>query len=234
MVSGNGCLHCGRCVKVCKHPEHCVLCGECVRACPLHLRKICGVEYTAGELAEKLLKDKVIFDMNGGGVTVSGGEPTGQPEFLLELLERLKGIHRAMETCGYCQPDTFRRILERLDYVIMDIKMVDAELHKKWTKRDNGLILENLEQLKKSGLPFRIRIPLIPGVNDTDKNMEDTAKLLKGARELEKVELLPYHKTAGAKYTMVHKEYKVHFNTEQEVHSNTELFRDYGITATVL
>lgn len=172
--------------------------------------------------------------MNGGGITVSGGEPTGQPEFLLELLERLKGMHRAVETCGFCRPEIFARMLRKLEYAIMDIKIIDAALHKQWTGQDNRLILENLEQLKGAGIPFLIRIPLIPGVNDSDKNMEATAELLAGAPTLERVELLPYHQTAGAKYAMVNREYRVHFDTGKEVHINTEPFERHGIRAAVL
>ena len=234
MVSGNGCLHCGQCVEVCEYPGDCRTCGACVRVCPLHLRKICGIRYTADALAEKLLKNKAILEMNGGGVTFSGGEPTGQAAFLIEVLQRLEGLHRAMETCGYCEPSVFSGILKHLDYVLMDIKIVDSELHRQWTGRDNTWILQNLELLKKSGLPFVIRIPLIPGVNDNINHFKATAGLIQDAPGLERVELLPYHKTAGAKYSMVNRNYQVHFDPDAEVFKDTSVFADYGITAIVL
>lgn len=234
MVSGNGCRQCGKCKEVCTHPESCVVCGKCVRACPLHLRKICGTEMEASVLAAKLKKDKAFFEANEGGVTVSGGEPTMQPEFLLELLENLEGVHRAIETCGYCQEEIFRKVLENLELVIMDIKLVDDELHKKYTKRSNQMILHNLSILKESGKPFIIRVPLIPGVNDTEKNMKDTADLLADCKNLVRVELLPYHQTAGAKYSMVGKEYQPEFDTERAVQEMPEIFENAGITCKVL
>lgn len=234
MVSQNGCLHCKKCEDICKSPENCILCGDCVRACPLHLRKICGTAMDAKELARKLRKDKDFFEANEGGITISGGEPTMQPEFLLELLQELKGIHRAIETCGYCDEAIFREILGHLELVIMDIKLVDDTLHQHYTRRSNQKILKNLQQVKDSGLPFLIRVPLIPGVNDTEQNLRDTAELLKGSKNLIRVELLPYHQTAGAKYSMVGKEYAPEFDPGQAVHARTEIFEKVGICCKVL
>lgn len=232
MVSNNGCLNCGKCKAVCTSPENCILCGDCVKVCPLHLRKICGEEITGEQLAKRILKDKEYLLAQGGGVTFSGGEPTGQPAFLIETLERLKSIHRAIETSGYCQVDTFKTILTNLDYVIMDIKLVDEKKHRHYTGLSNQLILKNLEEVKKSGKPFLIRIPVIPGVNDTDENFEQTAKLLVGVTTLEQVELLPYHKTAGAKYSMVGRKYKPQFNEEIEPNLNVDIFHKHGIACT--
>lgn len=229
MVSQNGCTECGRCLAVCKHPEGCVLCGECVSVCPQRLRKICGQRMTSGELTELLLRDSEYLKMQGGGVTFSGGEPTGQPEFLLECLKKLRPMHRSIETSGYCPPEIFKSILEELDYIIMDIKLADDGRHKIYTGVGNRLILENLEQLKACKKPFRIRIPVIPGVNDTEENYRATARLLEGAGSLEMVELLPYHKTAGAKYGMVGRDYKPEFDVDQEPNLETRAFEEAGI-----
>lgn len=234
MISPNGCIRCGKCKEVCKNNGICTLCGECVKICPLHLRKICGVKYTAEELAKKILRDKEILEINGGGVTFSGGEPTNQPTFLLEVLKQVRGMHRAIETCGYCAPDIFQKILQELEYVIMDLKLIDSEEHKKWTKKDNKVILQNLELLKQQKIPFLIRIPLIPGVNDTEKNYKETAELLADAKYLQGVELLPYHRTAGAKYSMVGREYEVEFKEDAPINTNIEVFAAYGISAKVL
>ena len=202
--------------------------------CPAHLRRIAGTAYEPDELAEKLLKDKVIFDMNNGGVTISGGEPTAQPEFVIAFLKKLKGVHRAIETCGYCKPSVFKEIIDNVDYVMMDIKLVDNKQHEFWTGRSNELILENLDQLKDSGKPFVIRIPLIPGVNDTHENKLATAELLKDAKALERVELLPYHQTAGAKYSMVGAEYDPGFDVTRPVDNSFTEFEKYNIPVRVL
>ena len=233
MVSSNGCLHCNRCVEVCKHHDNCIVCGKCIDVCPLHLRKISGTYYESSELAELLKKDKKIYEMNEGGVTVSGGEPTAQPEFLIELLTKLDGVHRAIETSAFCEQSVFMEILKHLDYVMMDIKLVDPKKHREWTGCDNGRILENLNTLKASGIPFKIRIPLIPGVNDDPDNIRATALLLNGSETLEKVELLPYHTTAGAKYSMVGKEYNPGFDITKKPETHLEIFEKYGIRAEI-
>ena len=168
------------------------------------------------------------------GVTFSGGEPTGQPEFLLETLDRVAGMHRAIETSGYCSGSVFEAVLARVEYVMMDLKLMDLERHRHYTGVSNGPILENLERLKKSGKPFRIRIPVIPGVNDSDGNFDATARRLLDAEKLEQVELLPYHVTAGAKYEMVGRSYQPEFDTAAAPNLNTEIFRRYGLKCTHL
>ena len=234
MVSKSACIHCGRCSAVCPTPSNCTACGQCIRACPLGLRKISGKKIEAAVLAEKLLKDRDYLEKQGGGVTFSGGEPAAQGEFLLECLDLLRPMHKAIETSGYCEPDLFREIIARLDYVIMDIKHTDDTLHRRYTKVSNKKILYNLEQLKKSGKPFRVRIPVIPGVNDTEENYRKTAELLADAENLETVELLPYHQTAGAKYEMVGIDYLPSFDQAALPSLNTAVFADYHVPCKVI
>jgi pyruvate formate lyase activating enzyme len=234
MVSHNSCIHCGNCTAACSHPNQCVNCGECVSVCPLRLRRIAGTRYTAKDLAGILLQNKDILQANQGGVTFTGGEPLAQHEFLLELIDELEGMHTAIETSGYCAPESFKSVIDRLDYVIMDIKLVDSGLHKQYTGVDNELILKNLSYLGRSGKPFVIRVPLIPGVNDTDDNINATAELVQGMECLQKVELLPYHQTAGAKFSMIGEQYSPSFNTEQPANRNTSCFANHGIACSVL
>ena len=234
MVSKNSCTHCGKCSAVCPSPEQCILCGRCIKVCPNNLRKICGEKYTPEKLASRLLKDREYLEMLGGGVTFSGGEPSMQAQFVVETVRLLEGMHCAVETCGFCSPAVFEEMIGAMDYILMDLKLIDSEQHKKYTGVGNAPILRNLKQLKASGKPFRIRIPVIPGVNDSEENFAATAELLKGCRTLEKVELLPYHKTAGAKYSMVNMEYAPAFDIGAAPALNTELFESYGITCTKL
>ena len=176
--------------------------------------EICGRKVEAADLAAELLKNREFFEMNGGGVTFTGGEPTMQADFLCEVLDLLHGVHKAIETCGYCSREVFQRVLDRVDLVLFDIKHTDPVAHKRWTRVDNAPILANLETLKRSGSPFVIRVPLIPGVNDSLENMEATRELVKDAPGLQRVELLRYHKTAGAKYAKVDMTYDPGFDTE--------------------
>ena len=236
MVSKNGCLHCGRCEKSCIYGgyKNCRLCGKCVSACPLRLRKICGQEYTSQELVQRLKKDEEFLKKNNGGVTFSGGEAFSQPSFLKEVLLKLPDMHKAVETSGYFSPVLFRELTDLLELFIMDIKLAEEELHRIYTGVSNRQILENLDYLKQGKKPFIIRVPLIPGVNDTDDNLRHTAELLADARGLEGVELLPYHTTAGAKYGMVGREYRPAFDTMGSIHENVGIFQDHGIPCRVL
>jgi len=180
------------------------------------------------------LKDRAILEANGGGVTFSGGEPLMQGAFVLETIGKLEGLHCAIETSGYASEKVFASVVNAVDYVIMDVKMIDATLHKRFCGQDNRLILKNLEYLKSCGKPFIIRVPVIPGVNDTQDNFEATAALLEDAIELEKVELLPYQKTAGAKYTMLSQLYKPNFDESVDPYMNVEAFTKRGISCSVL
>ena len=237
MVSSANCKKCGSCTNICKNKtdkELCTLCGDCVRVCPSRLRKICGETYTSERLAAILLKDKEYLAAQGGGVTFSGGEPTMQADFLCETLKRLEGMHRAVETCGHCEPNKFTLVLEQVELVLFDIKMTNTDAHIKHTGVGNKIIIENLNKLKQSKKPFIARIPLIPGVNDTAENMQETAKLLSDAAGLLEVELLPYQKVAGAKYSMVGSEYSPLFDPEKPVQCMPSVFENFGIKYKVL
>ncbi len=198
-------------------------------------RSICGETWTAEALAAKLLRNEEIFRMTGGGVTFTGGEPLSQAPFLLEVLRLVEcRIHTAVETSGYAPPEVFREVLGRTDLVMMDIKLADSERHRRWTGASNSLISGNLGILIASGKPFIARIPMIPGVNDDKENLEATAELLEGASGLQSVELLPYHRTAGAKYPMLSREYAPGFDTGAIPRLDTEPFEKRNIKTMIL
>ena len=175
-----------------------------------------------------------VLEMNGGGITFSGGEALMQPDFVCAVCDRLEGLHAAIETSGYAAPEVFERVIDRMDLVMMDIKLVDPILHKRWTGVDNALILENLARLKAMNKPFRARIPVIPGVNDSLENFAATADLLADAPMLERVELLRYNRSAGAKYGMLGREYAPGFDEKAEPDMNLSIFEKYGIKAVEL
>lgn len=180
-------------------------CERCVSKCPENLRRVSGKVYTAEELKAKIMKNRVF--LADGGVTFSGGEPTMQADFLCEMLDILP-LHRAVQTCGFCSEETFERVLSKTDLMLFDIKHTDSEKHKLYTGVDNAPILRNLDLLIASEKPFIARIPLIAGVNDDHENLGKVAELLKNAKNLIRVELLPYNGAAGAKYTMVGRRYE--------------------------
>jgi len=234
VVTHSLCIHCGACDAVCPSPGKCIGCGRCVQVCPKGCIRIAGTRMTAGEVTAKIRRQAKLLEINGGGVTFSGGEVLLQSEFVIAVRSLIPDVHALIETSGFAAPDTFRRLAEAMDMVIMDIKIVDPTLHKQYTGVDNAPILKNLEQLKGMNKPFRIRVPLIPTVNDTFENMEATARLLENARLLEKVELLRYNKAAGAKYSGVGMEYLPDFPEDQEPQVITEPFERRGIRVEIL
>jgi len=233
MVSIGRCQSCGRCSSVCIN-EKCITCGKCVEVCPLRLRKISGQEYEADELALKLLRGKEVLIESGGGITISGGEPLAQPDFLFALIRKLKPVHIAIETSGYAGHEIFRQMVSEVDLVLMDIKHTDPVIHQQYTGKDNRIILENLKYLCRSETDFYLRVPLIPGINDTRENMEETASLIYDAKHLKRVELLPYHLTAGSKYEMLDREYKPGFDVTRKVQIHRDVFNKYMLNTLVL
>lgn len=228
------CEHCGACREVCPSKERCIGCCKCVFVCPKGAIRIAGTRMTAGEVAERIRRQAKVLEINGGGVTFSGGEVLMQADFVIAVRKLVPQVHALIETSGFAKPEVFARLAEAMDMVIMDIKIVDPELHKRYTGVDNAPILKNLEALKAMGKPFRIRVPLIPTVNDTMENMEATARLLEGAEMLEKVELMRYNKAAGAKYSGVGLTYAPDFPEQQEPNIFREPFERRRIRVDIL
>ncbi len=233
--SPNGCIGCGECTKYAKN-ENGRLCfsEKSIKSCPQGLLRYSAREYSPHELCAELEKNSSILSSAGGGVTFSGGEPTASPQFLLECLEILNGkLHRAVQTCGFCSAEIFDRVLEACDYMLFDIKLTDEAEHKRYTGVSNTPILKNFSRLAQSGKPFVVRTPLIPGVTDTEANIGGIARILKD-NGVGYIELLPYNKAAGAKYPLVGKEYKPQFDTTAEIHTQEEIFAEYGIKAKII
>lgn len=197
-------------------------------------RKMCGYVVSSDELAKQVLKNKEIYKLNHGGITLTGGEPLFQADFVVDFLGQVRpDVHTAIETSGYAVSKTFQKVISEIDLVLFDVKLVDAKMHKRYTGVDNKCILDNLAYLCGSGKEFIIRIPLIPGVNDTKANMLATLEHIKGAKNLKRVELLRYNKLAGAKYPMIGKEYKPPFDATMPpaIH---DVFSGYGIPTLIL
>ena len=202
MYKKNKCVNCQNCKRPCNH-EECKVFDRCIHACPVGCLSISGKEYTPESLCEEVLKNKTFFDSTGGGITFSGGEPLMQSAFLLECLDLLSCTGRAIETSGYAEHEVFKSVVDRCDYVIMDIKIADDETHKKYTGVSNKQIIENAKFLQSSGKEHVFRTPLIPGITDTDENLSAIEKLV-GSSPWEK---LQYNALAGAKYEMLGMEY---------------------------
>lgn len=224
-VKTNGCKNCGLCRRKCNHPE-CQEFKRCVHICPNDLISIAGTEWESDKLAEKLLKQSDALNLLGGGITLSGGEPLLQHEFCMELLTSLKNkVHASIETSGYANNDVFSKAIKLCDFVFMDLKLFDNALHKQYTGVCNTDILKNAEALKKSGIPHTFRIPLIPGITDTNKNLEALASVIGDSH----VELLPYNKLAPAKYKSVNREFSSIINAQKQININTAFFKNVSV-----
>ena len=234
ITSHSLCIRCGACAGVCPSMEKCIGCGACADICPAEAVHIAGAPVEADQIARRVMANARLLEMNGGGVTFSGGEPLMQPDFVLEICRMLPGVHRCIETSGYAAQEDFRRVISAMDYVIMDVKLADGEAHRRWTGVGNERILDNLSWLKQCGKPFRIRVPLIPTVNDSLENMRRTAELIAGSTYLDRVELLPYHRAAGAKYQSAGLRYEPGFPTDQPPQIHTQPFEVLGMEVNVL
>ena len=249
------CTGCGECLKVCptgaisfpaeKTPRIdkglCITCESCVDACKFEAMNMWGVFVRAGDVLDVVEQDKPFYDNSGGGMTVSGGEPTTRFEFTLALLKGAKerGISTALDTCGYVPWENLNALLEWTDIVLYDIKYMDSEAHKEFTGRDNKLILGNARRIAEKGIPMRIRVPVIPGRTNTREGLSRTAKFAAELDEKGKVlgvDLLPYHPWAGAKYRLFGLDYPFPMGVgfkDEDIVEFIGLFTDEGLDVTI-
>ena len=192
-----------------------------------------GEKYTPEALAGYLKRRAMILSANEGGVTFSGGEPLAQARFVREVSDRLEGLHVLLDTSGFGLEADLRLLLERVNLVYYDIKLVDAALHRRYTGRDNAGILANLKVLSGSGVPFVIRVPLVPGVTDTGANLAAIAGLAAGLPSLVRVDLLPYNRAAGAKYEAAGRKFKPDYDETRPVRADTAMFERLGVKVKV-
>lgn len=229
MVSRASCTHCGACEQACPHPERCTACGACVPVCRGGLRRIVGQTWTADALAARLAKDADVFAMSGGGVTFSGGEPLMQWGFVSSVIAQLQGISTAIETSGFTSDEIFADAMARCSLVMMDWKVSDPEMHRHYTGVDQAPIRRHAQMLAAGSTPFILRMPIIPGVNDNEAHFATVAELVRDAKALVRVDILPYQRAAGAKYEMVGMQYQPEFEDARAPRFFTECFDNVGI-----
>lgn len=195
--------------------------------------RLAGRGYLPQELAAFLNRQASIFKASGGGVTFSGGEPLMQANFIAKVIDLLDDIHILVDTSGYGSERDFRLLLERVHLVYYDLKLIERQAHKRYTGRYNDLILQNLNVLSASSVPFVIRVPLVPGVTDTNENLAAIARTIKGMPML-RVDLLPYNRAAGAKYQAAGMEFMHEYDENSPVNANVAVFEEAGIKVRVL
>ena len=216
------CIACGSCVAVCPTPPDrpagavgspeadfftaprpgCIRCGACVEACPTEARRMVGRVVTVAELLDQVERDRPFYEVSGGGVTFSGGEPMQQSSFLIACLAGCgeRGLHAAVDTCGYAEPAKLLAVARLARLILYDLKTLDEGRHRAATGVPVEPILHNLQALDGTDVEVWIRVPLIPGVNDDDTSLRTLGQFIRSLRRIRRVHLLPYHQTGSPKY----------------------------------
>lgn len=196
--------------------------------------RLVGTVWEARDLAARLTSQADILRDAGGGITFSGGEPLRQAEFVAEVIAGLGGLHVVLDTSGYGPEDAFRRLVDRVDMVLYDLKVMDPDQHARYTGHDNRPILRNLELLAGSGCPYVVRVPLVPGVTDTPGNLAAIVEVCRGLCGLERVDLMPYNRAAGGKYGACGRRFSPVWDDAREPVADTAPFVRAGIPVRVV
>lgn len=216
--------------------EKCSLCEICEDVCPSGALEIMGKEWASNELVEELLRDRVFFETSNGGVTITGGEPLFQHEFATEIASGLKlnNIHVALDTSGYSNEHVWRSILQHIDLLLLDLKVMDGDLHMKYTGVPLERILENAKIASKLGIPVWIRTPIIPDHTDSQENIRAISSfIMEYLPTVERYDLLAFNKMCTEKYTLFGLEYplKGHDLIEKEKMKRlADVARDEGVS----
>ena len=245
------CLACSECRSACPLPsanhgtgfmplrdDECTLCGECVDACPSGSRQMLGRTRSVADVMASVRQDRVFYDDSGGGLSVSGGEPLSQPQFLLALLEacRREGIHTVLDTTGFGHTEHLLAAARLTDLVLYDLKVFDDARHRQLTGVSNKLILANLQQLDRAHPNIWLRLPLVPGFNDDLANLRQIADFAVGLRHITQVNLLPFHRTGIDKFARLGKTHAldgVQTPSAELMEMAVGIFHDAGLQAKI-
>ncbi len=246
----NLCSNCKACENVCKNHVHiwqdgkhqllrekCTFCGACEKVCPSDALELIGKELNVASVLAEVRKDKAYYRNSNGGVTLSGGEPLLQVDFARGLLQALKqeGLHTAVETCGYVDFACFLQVNDLVDVYLYDLKIYDETLHKQYTGASNKLIIENLKKLDALSAHIMLRCIMIPGINDRQEHIQAICSLMKELKNIQKVEILPYHDFGLVKSQKmdIKNPFKVEKPTEEQIASWKTMFQSFGVTVDV-
>lgn len=191
----------------------CTNCGKCVSVCPSEALYEFGRPMTVAEVLDEVQGDQSFYDKSGGGITLSGGECTAQPDFSAALLAEAhrRGINTAIETAGNVRWEWFRQVVEHADVVLHDHKATDREMHKKWVGTDNTRILDNFRKAYEAfpDKTFIARTPVIPGINDNEDHVRAVLAFIRPYKNVIDYQLLPYHRYGEGKYGFLGRVYEL-------------------------
>jgi pyruvate formate lyase activating enzyme len=245
------CIKCGECIKACPkkalthsskaisvNRSRCNSCGACMQKCPSEALSIAGRSVTVEDILKETDKDSAFYEESKGGITLSGGEPLLQPNFLSSLLTELdkREIHTALDTSGYAPHHVIEKIYKKVDLFLYDIKTMNDARHRKYTGVSNKPILRNLKTLSEKGSNIAISLPIITSINDDKTNITNTAKFISSLPNVKHVTLLPYHKAGIDKYTNLGKQYRLRSiqpPSSQKMTVIREQLEAYGLTVKI-
>ena len=244
------CFLCGDCLPVCSEaaiaihdgtitwdPLKCNQCGLCAQVCLAHAFTLVGSEMTAGAVVAEVLRDAAFYSEHGG-LTLTGGEPTLQPDFAEAILRLAKaeGLHSAIETCGAVRWQNIDRLLPYLDLVLYDLKHIDPQAHERFTGASNAIILENLRRASQVGTNLIVRVPLIPGFNADRQSLAAIAEFVRSLETVREVHVLAYHTLGRSKYRALGLPYELEQHPPmklEEANHWASIFSEYGFEVLV-
>lgn len=253
MYTRKKCIGCQSCVGMCpqrnlvltpdgiKDLGQCTACGKCTDECPTLALEMAGKEWDMEMLMEIVEKERIVMEKSDGGVTVCGGEPLMHADYLCVLLDELgkRGFHRAVDTTLLAAPEVVKRVAERCELLLVDLKLMDSERHKRYTSVGNELILDNIRLISELGHDFWIRIPLIDGVNADDYNLMASAEFLASLHaHPQVVNLLIYHDVGKGKHARIGTVYNpdnmpMKEPSEELQQHALEIMRQHGLSAKI-
>ncbi len=245
------CINCGQCVEICPfnalkmtegkpviERSRCNACGNCVTVCSPKALEVLGYPMTIKQLVTEAKKDELIFKHSHGGVTISGGEPLYNAEFALKLLQSFKqhAINTGVDTCGYVPWLRIEPTLPYVDFFLWDIKHMDPKKHKDYTGVSNKLILSNARSISDRKVPIYIRVPIIPGYNDSKENIKAICEFSRQLSSLVEIDIMPLHHLGKARYQSLNLPYPIdnlNLIPENVLSEIKSLIESYGLKCVI-
>ncbi len=249
------CMRCGHCSEVCpegaisppgpngefpkRDRNKCTYCMKCIQECPYKALELIGKHWNVDEVMHEVEADRLFYENSGGGLTVSGGEPLYNSEFTVEILSRAKeaGIHTCIDTSGFVPWEDLEKALIWTDLILFDIKSLNSQKHKEVTGVSNELILQNLHKICSSKKKIRLRLPIIPGINNEVEFIHAVTELARGLGDaVEGIDLIPFHNWATGKYKQLDRDYLfagIDSIAPEDLVGFEEIFKSYGYEVTI-